>query len=284
MKLAGVVILYNPNTDVIKNIASYLFAIDRLYVYDNSSTLNSEIQNWCNQNSKIILLHDGENGGIAKRLNEASRLSINEGYDWLLTMDQDSYFDLKDLSNYLDCIKTQLNSKEIAMFGIEHEKNENGIGIQSCIIQEIEYLITSGSIINLSVFEKTGGFDELLFIDEVDLEFCYKAQTKGFKIMKFPNIYLNHHLGTVSYFRSFKTGKMTPRTLHSPLRVYYMIRNYFYVSKLYPNLFKEGSIIRKKALVNRIKNNILYGKKKLLLFVYIIAAYLDYKRNKMGKK
>jgi rhamnosyltransferase len=168
------------------------------------------------------------------------------------------------------------------MFGIEFEKRNQTTNI-GCGGMDIDYLITSGSVVNLTLFDEIGGFDEALFIDEVDLEYCYRAKTKGYKIIKFTHIFLQHSLGKISYFRSLKSGKLTPRTLHSPLRVYYMLRNYLYVAKLYPNQFNESAVIRKKALKNRIKNNLLYGKGRFRLIKYIISAYFDYKHKKMGK-
>mgnify|MGYP001072153084 FL=1 len=37
IKLAGCVILYNPNKDVIRNIESYIRYLDKLYVIDNQN-------------------------------------------------------------------------------------------------------------------------------------------------------------------------------------------------------------------------------------------------------
>ena len=41
MKLAGVVVLYNPDQKVIQNITSYINEVDVLYLVDNSSKDNS---------------------------------------------------------------------------------------------------------------------------------------------------------------------------------------------------------------------------------------------------
>ena len=42
MKLAGVVVLYNPDINVEDNIRSYLDSVDVVYAVDNSISDNSE--------------------------------------------------------------------------------------------------------------------------------------------------------------------------------------------------------------------------------------------------
>lgn len=284
MNIAGTVILYNPEDAVLTNILSYFPSLSHLYIYDNSSVESVEIKQWANDTPNASYFFSGQNEGISKRLNQAATLALSDGHKWLLTMDQDSFFEKKELEKYFTTLQAATNKDEVAMFGIEYEKKTADSIDSSTDIISIEHLITSGSILNLMLFTEIGEFDEALFIDEVDLEYCYRSITKGFKILKLKNVFLQHSLGKISEFRSFKSLKLTPRTLHSPLRVYYMVRNYLYVSKLYPNKFKENAIIRKGALLNRIKNNLIYGKERMALITLLFCAYRDFKINKMGKK
>ncbi len=273
MNIAGVVILYQPPLSVIPNIATYLPFLDTLYVFDNTETKDELLHQQLLMLEKVVLIHENKNKGIATRLNEAARFSLAQKYDWLLTMDQDSSFDSKALKRYISCIEAVEQKDKIAMFGINHE-SDNHIADCNCI--EAVHLITSGSIINLSLFNKTGGFDEALFIDEVDIDYCYNAIIKGYKLFKFKNIFLNHSLGTKSYHKSLKSFKITSRTLHSPERLYYMVRNYFYVNKKYPDQFLKEKKIRKIDLLNRIKNNFLYGDQRMRTLRYVVKGWMDY--------
>lgn len=277
-KLAGVVILYKPETDMFKNLRSYLPFLDVLYVADNTEEKAKFPPDFPETN--IHLIQDGENRGIAYRLNQAATLAKEKGYRWLLTMDQDSFFDQAQLTQYIDCLQRFDNSATVAMFGVEYNRKNAAAG---CACEAVSYHITSGSLLNLDLFSTIGRFDENLFIDEVDLEYCYRANIAGYKVIKFNNIYLNHSLGTVRYHRSLKNFKLTPRALHSPVRVYYMIRNYLYVSKKYPGQFPEDRSYRLKTIRNRIKNNLLYGNQRLLLLKMIVKAFLDYRNNRWGK-
>ncbi len=280
MLVAGVVILYHPDDTVIENIQSYLPYVEKLYVADNTEGKMSGVSLQLKAQNKTQILHDGSNEGIAKRLNEAVTVAMNEGFQWLLTMDQDSRFEESEVQNYFSCANNYLHKNKTAMFGVEYEEKSS---LPDCIAKRKVQLITSGSIVNLSLFNIIGGFDEALFIDEVDLEYCYRSITKGYKIIQFPNIFLHHHLGSVSYHKSLKNLATTPRVLHSPVRLYYMIRNYLYVQKKYGNQFAENDKHRREALLNRIKNNLLYGDNRLKTIRYIVKAVVDYNNGKFYK-
>lgn len=277
-KIYGVAILYYPNQEVIANIASYIPYLHKLYLFDNSEP--STNMDFSNQNAKIQFFADGINKGISERLNAAAKLAIAEGATWLLTMDQDSSFDSGELEKYISCFTNFGDKERVAMFGINHEDKFSN---NTCSYLETDNIITSGSLVNLDVFQKIGGFDENLFIDDVDSEYCYKANTNGFSSIKFQNILLKHSLGEVSIHRSLKNRKKTFRTLHSPLRIYYMVRNFLYVRNKYQKQLPHSFPYRKTVIINRIKNNFLYGKEKTKLLKYVWLAYRHYKSGKMGR-
>lgn len=281
MKIAAIVILYNPNEIVIGNIQSYINSVERLYIIDNTEVPVTQITERLCELPNSVYLHDHENLGIATRLNQASSMARNDGYDWLLTMDQDSSFKEDTLINYLKCVNTFKEKGTISMFGISYFEEKTGN--QFCNSIKVNHLITSGSLLNLQLVPVIGGFDENLFIDEVDFEYCLRSVLKRFGIFRFTNIFLTHNLGETSYHRSFKNSKLTSRVLHSPERIYYMTRNLLYVRSKYRKTFTSEIKLRKKILLNRFKNNILYNKKRFLVIKYIAKAYWDYKKNRMGK-
>lgn len=278
MNLAGVVILYRPDKKLIERLNTYKSFLNKFIIIDNSEAKTS-LQYL--QDSNILIIHDGENKGIASRLNQAAQIALNEGYDWLLTMDQDSFFSGNDFLEYINCVSDFKDSNKVGIFGVEFDNSKTVTA--GCNFLETNYLITSGSIINLKVFVQTNKFDEQLFIDHVDHEYCLQVRLKGFKIIKLTNILLNHSLGSVSFHRSVKNLKKSSRTLHSPIRIYYMVRNYLYLSKKYSKYFKKDlKEIRKNVLIS-IKNNLLYGKQRLLIFKYIISGIIHFKINKSGR-
>lgn len=278
LKVVAVTILYNPDNNICDNIISYLPYADVLIIADNSAT--KEIPDSLLRNDKVVYLHDGENRGIAERLNEAAKIAKEKGYEWLLTMDQDSCFEQVQIEKYFSYVDDYAYKEQVAIFGVEFEKKQPE---EKVIAEEVNYLITSGSLVNLNLFDTIGKFDEKLFIDEVDLEYCFRAITKGYKIIKLPFIFLNHNLGEKGNYRSLKNLKTTQRALHSSLRIYYMVRNFLYVQKKYPNQFLLEDKERKNTLINRIKNNLLYGNTRLLTLRLIKKGFRDFKKGKMGK-
>jgi len=67
MRIAGVVVLYNPPINVLPNINSYRNQVDTLFVVDNSEEQDKElIQHICSLDH-VTYIWNGENLGIAQR-------------------------------------------------------------------------------------------------------------------------------------------------------------------------------------------------------------------------
>lgn len=283
MKIGAVVILYHPDNGLNERLLTYLPFVDKLFVFDNSE--KKDYRNLVTAlplQEKITYHSDHENKGISVRLNQAAKIAIDEQFDWLLTMDQDSYFAKDNFQNFLTCLKNYTERENVAAFGIQYL--DPASQSPNCHAHETNHLITSGSILNLNLFLSIGEFDVKLFIDQVDSEYCYRAIRKGYRVIQFNNIYLQHSLGKQSSYRSLKSLKKTKRSLHSPLRLYYMTRNYFYMRSEYQKDFPAEITELKKDLLNRIKNNFLYSSEKFSVIKNVLFGIIDYKRNKMGKK
>lgn len=279
MKLAAVIITYFPDETVLSNISTYLDHVDKLYIIDNSEPAHvfpPEIY----ARPKITIIAYGVNRGIAAPLNEAVTLAAGEGYEWLLTMDQDSYFASEQLALYWVNVTNFRGSEKVAMFGLTFENKPDMASRSYC---SSRLLITSGSMVNLPLTVATGGFNELLFIDEVDHEYCFRAGKLGFDTIRFTGLYFNHSLGTKKTARSLKNFKSTQRALHTPVRLYYMYRNFLYVSGQYKSLFPEEIDYLRRDLLNRVKNNFLYGRKKIVLLRMLLKAHSDFRNGRMGK-
>ena len=275
--IAGVVILYHPDQGLPQRISTYLPHLDQLYVIDNSE----ESSRLMNQYPKIHYIAEGINQGIAARINQAAALSIQAGYEFLLTLDQDSYFEGDMLKQYLHCIQQFPGTEQAAMFGVQFTNRNEASA--NCQPEEALDLITSGSIINLKHFFTVGGYDEKLFIDQADYDFSFRCKLAGFRVVRMKNIFMQHSLGNESEHFSFKTFRKTKRSLHSPVRIYYMARNYLYMKKLYGDRFPKEILHMKKDLRYRLKNNFLYHPEKLGMVQYLWRAYRDFKAGRMGK-
>ncbi len=275
--VVAVVILYNPNRLVIKNILTYHSFLENIIVVDNSETANEEILNDLKKMLKIHLIVNHENKGIATALNQGIQKAILLGGEWILTMDQDSYFDGDMLKNYFKLFNDLNDKVKIAALGPNYEK-ENSLEQ----IIKVENLITSGTLLNAEVFKKIKGYDENLFIDEVDNDYCYRAQLEGFDLYQCNNIFMNHALGNKKQITSIFGSKKT-RILHSPIRLYYIVRNSLYMSEKYKNVFPISIKKTNRDVIVRIKNNLLYGSEKWSTIKFLILGILHFKRRHFGK-
>ncbi len=86
-----------------------------------------------------------------------------------------------------------------------------------------DFLITSGTLLRREVFERVGPFDESLFIDNVDLEWCCRAASLGFACYGAVEARMEHALGDRMLLNPL--GRRLIPTVHNPLRIYYITRN-----------------------------------------------------------
>jgi rhamnosyltransferase len=281
MNIAGVVILYHPDIQQLsENIQTYLKGLKQLYVYDNSETKTPGIEEALFKLDPSIQYHYfSANEGIAKRLNQAIEQATLNQYDFLLTMDQDSSFKDGDFDQYTSYIQSSTYSN-VAQFGVNCQPD---FTIPKDQPEEALTLITSGSILNLSLTKNIGSFKEDFFIDFVDAEFSYRVIQNGYINLMFSNIALNHALGKLVEGRGVVNFKKTLRITHTPVRVYYIIRNGLYL------LFRAKGLtspMKKDVLrcIKIIKNDLIYNPELLPVYKNLFSGIYAFLINRMGKK
>lgn len=270
-------IMYHPDSEVLKNLNGYAPAIDKLFIVDNTPGSSGVLPE--SPDISFTVIHTGTNVGIAKALNLAVHNALKEGYNYLLTMDQDSTFSPGYFNQYLDCLGGVENMRW-GMCGVNYlQQSEN----QFCARIPSAKLITSGSVLNLMHFAKTNGFDENLFIDGVDFEYCYQLNLLGLDTFYFENIRMEHSLGRQIDVKNFHIGPKVSRNVHSSVRLYYMLRNYLYLRKKYRIHFPEVTRDSFKDLRIRIKNAILYTPERARTIGLLFRAIRDFRNGNMGE-
>ncbi len=278
----GVVILYNPDFNVINNIKTYLLSLEQLYVYDNSEVSNFKlIEGLKDFGKEIIYLHNGKNDGISHSLNEiCKKLYLNDNA-WLLTMDQDSRFDDYSVEDLFDI--GDYNSSRVGIISPHHKTVLSKEPDNNKLIERMT-VMTSGNLLNVRAHEIIGGFDEKYFIDCVDWEYCLKLNRNNFKVLQNNRVSLSHGLGEPFLVKNFFTGKSKYVLNHSPLRRYYMTRNKLLISKQYLFIYPKR-VLRYLAsiLLEDIINIVLYEGNKIEKMKYVSLAIRDFIFSKFGK-
>ena len=276
--VAGCVVLFNANIDVLNNIETYQIYVNKLFIIDNSSSPNPLIVDYVDGKSNIVYIPLNDNTGIANALNVACELALNEGFEWILTMDQDSKFVSKEIFDY-DYKKMQRDG--VAIVAAAYTKNVNRKVFENENLLSVNTVITSGNILQLEAWLKVGKFKNFMFIDEVDNEFCLRLKLASYLILVTRQLGLSHNLGEkISATFIYKNLLIT---IHSPLRVYYMVRNTFYISKLYVFKFPLVILERLYTLTKSVIKIIFFYKSKGLYCRYIYYGISDFLKSKYGK-
>ncbi|QBN19821.1 glycosyltransferase family 2 protein [Flavobacterium nackdongense] len=229
--ILGVVITFNPNLELLKeNINSFINSVNEVVIIDNGSMKIEGLL--LLESSKIRVISNKSNIGIAAALNQAILYAQKSHFDYMLTMDQDSYFESSTLSNLL--LGFKIKNAAIICPNIK-DMNSNQFLTLTKEYTEIFTTITSGSLCKVDKLIEVGGFDSKMFIDYVDFELCLRLQKNGYKIFRCSESILCHHLGKSKIYNFL--GIKIVGTNHSPIRRFYYARNKIYIYKKYFFIF-----------------------------------------------
>jgi rhamnosyltransferase len=281
--LAGVIVLYNPKQEeVIANISSYLDELELLVAVDNSEKprVPDALVEFFRQHPKIVYLANGGNLGIGQALNTGARIALQAGFEWLLTMDQDSKACTGMIQNLL--ATTQKVKKDtIGLVAPRYILDEPAKANQEDIEESLT-AITSGSLINLKVYDKIGPFREDLFIDFVDHEYCLRLNVNGYKVWVNNQVELYHQIGNASNHYFF--GRRLITSNHNYIRRYYITRNRLAILNQFRKQFPEYCKFERNSNLIEIAKIVLLEKDKYRKLKSVVKGYRDFKRNKFGKK
>lgn len=213
----AVVVLYNPSMKEIENINTYINQVDYIVIIDNSDIDNSALVNkTINRKENILYIANNQNIGLAKALNKGVDILIEKKCEWALLLDADSEVSDNIISIYNKTLKT-LNNNNIAVLSPVHlfdrSKNTTYSGYR-----EVKWTMTSGCLFNCELFRNQGGFFEKLFVDGIDMDYCYKSIENGYLIIECGQAYINHNPAETRHFLWIKYG------IASPFRYYMQAR------------------------------------------------------------
>lgn len=279
-RIAAVVILYNPDNNILENINSYANQVEKVFVVDNSDFSNEALLNKTDYFINVEYVFNNSNIGVAAALNLGAQRAIDQGFDYLLTMDQDSKAANGMVKELLSIIQSSENvgivSPEHLDKDIQYQLKPEGL-----FIKNVLFTITSGNLLNLDAYKIAGRFLDELFIDHVDHEYCLRLKKNNYKIIKTNRSILYHKLGNPNRRKLFRWTFYPSH--HPPLRLYYRTRNRFFVDKLYRKLFPEYVKTDRRNFIRELFEIIAFEKSVWKKIKMIFQGYIDYKKNRLGK-
>jgi rhamnosyltransferase len=282
-RICAVIVTYHPDADFPQRTARIAGQVGGLVIVDNHSNSRAVtmLRETCSQLNAHLILND-DNLGIATGLNLGVRWAKEQGYSWALTLDQDTgpaEFMVETLLGVYEALNE--NEKDrIAIIGSGYLDASS----QRCSFLQVHVpngqpwvetktVITSGSLVSIAAFETIGRFRDEFFIDFVDIDYCLRASSKGYRVLLACKPLMQHSIGAMTVHRL--PWKQTGTSNHSELRLYYMARNLTVLIQEY--LFREPALIL-HLLFSRLKSTILmclFEERKLAKLIFTAEGIFD---------
>ena len=234
--LGALIVLFHPSDEQLARVVAMRTACDRLLVVDNSPQPDRRAELLLGD-AGIALQYHGNRHGIAGAFNCGLSALFEQGADAVVLFDQDSeapagYFAVMHdrcaslngqaflLGPRIFDENDQRYLPELATSGLAVERLSLRADAE---LQRCAFLISSGCVISREAFARLGRFDEALFIDHVDTEYCLRALLRNVPLYVVPSLVLSHRIGSR---RRHKLGSFELTTMnHLGFRRYYSARN-----------------------------------------------------------
>ena len=245
-KIVAVVVSYHPEVAAFKQLLeATLRQVESMVGVDNTPNTIDDLIARCPESYNLHYICLRENMGIAYAHNIGIEWAYEQGAEYILILDQDSvpypdmvqklkqslnvFSDGANKSNiaavgplYIDTRTQFLSHFKVSRFSVPYRYSpENTNSSQKAVV--VTFLISSGALIPMQALLDFGGMRSNYFIDHVDTEWCFRAQSRGYKLLGAPDAIMQHSLG--DKVKRIWLFHMRNVAYHSPLRDYYMFRN-----------------------------------------------------------
>ncbi len=282
-----IIVSYNPKMEELQKLLSVLSDQGDICLVDNGSMNSSLIESRLSHLLRFSFFSE-KNIGLAAALNKGIGLAIDGGYEAVILFDQDSvptndfvakmhgqYVEVSDRSPTNSCAALgprlmDPESGKLTPFKqftwpwfLSDQVKKDFSNVYCC-----DFLITSGCYIPTSVFEIVGLMKEDYFIDNVDLEWCFRAKSFGYSILGCDAAVLYHAIG--EHQKNALSKKLGIKK-HKPYRSYYTTKNRLdlYKKKYAPTAWKFRDSIR---FILKTLMLITINRDRALYFRYIMLA------------
>lgn len=285
-----ILVLYHPDFGKFRTVLdSIVHQAEGIVIVDNSDADNRSGLPIADNIQYIGL---GQNLGIAAAQNIGIREALKRKPDHIWLSDQDTVYPLSYVQQMLTAFERapeRTASLAPAYFDTHKGAVQHFIDhtpfthyfVPTPGIHRVSHAIASGIFIPTEVLEVVGLMQEDLFIDWVDLEWCWRAKYRfGYQNLGTGDVLIQHTMG--DQYVNFLGRKVSFR---SPVRHYYMIRNAMHLAL---HSRSVGLAIRLEILAKACAWTFILPAiapdRKGQHFSATAAGFLDGLRNRMGAK
>lgn len=234
----AVIVTYRPDAAILRSsLQACREQVGAVFVFDNASPAEA-FEGLAGALDGVELRRNDRNIGLAAGFNRGIEFARARGFRFVLLLDQDSVPAPGMVAALRDAIEAvSSSSHRVGAAGAVPVDGRNGLPAPFVRIGfpfnrklpaaaearvECDFLISSGSLIPMDALDAVGGMDEGLFIDNVDLDWCFRARARGFVLVGVGAARMRHSIGDALRPSRFQRGGAF---VHQPLRLYYIMRN-----------------------------------------------------------
>jgi len=283
--VCALIVTWNPDRNDLQNsLQTLVTQVQEIIIVDNGSLPEhlGALKEIISAFPHVTLLEHSKNRGLAAGLNTGVNYAMEKGYAWILILDHDSVAESSMVHTMLSAYHA-LPKGEQSHIGIVAP---NFTTLKGLVYPAVHHIlvpttITSGQLIKTELFKTIGFFEEKLFIEGIDHDFCFKALAQGMKTLLVPDAILHQKIGNPA-LGSF-LGKKFVIAHHAPSRYYYLYRNSVYL------YFHYFSLVPRWTLRNMLTNVLVFGKvvlfekQKMQKIIMIVRGIIDGCANRFGK-
>lgn len=239
-RVVSITVAFNPDpTRLLAQIEALRGQVEKMVIVDNNS--QPAVSAIVSGDPLVEIIALDENRGVASGFNIGVAAARGNRAEFILLLDHDSIPALGMVGALVSAFQrtaSRSGTQQVAAVGprvtdirdrLEYPFIRLGWTHNSHLrcrdahdsVIACDFLISAGSLIPMASFADVGEFDETLFIDSVDLEWCCRARNRGLALYGVCDARLDHWLGD---HRRMVLGAVT-LVVHSPQRIYYMTRN-----------------------------------------------------------
>ncbi len=280
--------VFRPDAAQVAALRARVEAEARLtIVFDNGGLPADDAADLAGRGARV--LSAGENVGIGSALDAIARAAIDAGAAQVLLLDQDAAFTPRQVSE-LEAALARLRTLSLPP-AVVGPRPEAAPGRKAPAyprrpefpdygsLVPVEFLATSGSLVDLAAYARIGPFRGDFFIDGVDLEWCFRAWGLGYGCWMETGTALPHRVGA-GVIRSKALGIEMPR---QPLfRMGAYLRNSVYAWRL-PHVprrwaLRQAAYLPLQALLYWADSGYRPG-----VLAHLCGAVLDGLRGRLGR-
>ncbi len=266
--LCAVIVTYHPDAGFADRFARIARQVAGVVIVDNHS--GAEIVQRLRQLPATLIAND-DNLGVATALNQGCRWAAEQGYQYALLFDQDTLADENLTTSLL-----RLTDDDVALVGANYRDV-----LGHTPRPTTDAVITSGSLLSLAAYQAIGPFRDDFFIDSVDIEYCLRARTKGYRIVQSIEQLMTHSIGHQTRHRFL--WKEVTCSNHSPLRRYYITRNRLLLAREYISTQPRWVFHHLRGLFNHCVLAMLYEKQRSCKLRAIVLGFWHAIINRRGR-